>query len=181
MNFPKIDSPASSSAVKNHVRTDDSDWTGELRDRRPSKHSRWQMRVVCLCVCLRVVCLLCAWDWNWVTARLSLQSHFVALERRCRWMSLGALRDDANSATHTDAECRFEPSVPYFYWPKLHFWKHPAGGKKRQQKPTCVAPLGYFVLKWKDCLIGNVAAVGGSLTVLWKCTQRLGVSRHRFS
>lgn len=80
---------ASSSAVKNYVRTDDSDRTGELRDQHPSKHPCWQMRVVCLCVCLRVVCLLCAWDWNWMTARLSLQSHFAALERRRRWMSLG--------------------------------------------------------------------------------------------
>lgn len=59
---------------------------------------------VCSCVCLRVE--------NWMTAHLSLQSHSIALEWHCRWMSLKCFSEDANSPTQTDAKCRYELYLP---------------------------------------------------------------------
>lgn len=45
-----------------------------------------------------------------MTARLSPESHFIALEWRRRWMFLKRCGDDANSANGTDAGCRLKSS-----------------------------------------------------------------------
>lgn len=61
---------------------------------------------VSLCVCSWV----CLSVENWMTAHLSLQSHSVALEWHCRWMSLKCSSEDASTPTETDAKCSYLPN-----------------------------------------------------------------------
>lgn len=92
--------------VKNYVRNEnwENDPTEEVRVRgEPPSKRLWEGTSVCMyvsCVCLRV--------GNWMTARLSLQLHFTALEWHCRWMSLKCFSKHANSRAQTDAECRYK-------------------------------------------------------------------------